>query len=71
MDPQFQHLPPLKKLRLMQRDLERAHQQQQLPSQYEKVKSLQLPAKKSKQSRDDDDATTYPLSSGKEENMGD
>ncbi|CAF2078845.1 unnamed protein product [Brassica oleracea var. botrytis] len=63
MDPQFQHLPPLKKLRLMQRDLERAHQQQQLPSHSEEVKSLQLPGKKRKQSRldyDDDAAATYP-----------
>uniref|UniRef100_A0A1J3ER91 Protein Jade-1 n=1 Tax=Noccaea caerulescens TaxID=107243 RepID=A0A1J3ER91_NOCCA len=57
MDAQYQDLPPLKRLRLMQRDLERAAEQQQLSSQSE-VKSLQLPAKKRKQSRvdyDDDD----------------
>ncbi|KAF8110473.1 hypothetical protein N665_0083s0037 [Sinapis alba] len=60
MDAQFQNLPPLKRLRLMQRDLELAHQQQQQQQQrsQSEVKSLQLPGKKRKHSRvdyDDDD----------------
>ncbi|XP_024015498.1 protein Jade-1 isoform X1 [Eutrema salsugineum] len=50
MDAQFQDLPPLKRLRLMQRDLERA--QPPLRSQSE-TKSLQLPAKKRKHTRVD------------------
>ncbi|CAN6893291.1 unnamed protein product [Brassica oleracea] len=55
MDAQYQNLPPLKRLRLMQRDLELAHQQQQkLPSQPE-VKPSQLPGKKRKHSRVDYD----------------
>ncbi|KAL1202412.1 Histone-lysine N-methyltransferase TRX1 [Cardamine amara subsp. amara] len=54
MDAQYQDLPPLKRLRLMQRDLELSQQQPQLPSQPE-VNSLQLPAKKRKQSRVDYD----------------
>ncbi|KAJ0264072.1 hypothetical protein HA466_0024920 [Hirschfeldia incana] len=54
---QFQNLPPLKRLRLMQRDLELAHQQQQKQqrSQSEEVKPSQLPGKKRKHSRVDYD----------------
>ncbi|CAA7024966.1 unnamed protein product [Microthlaspi erraticum] len=51
---QYQDLPPLKRFRLIQRDLELAAEQQQLQSQSE-AKSLQLPAKKRKQSRVDYD----------------
>ncbi|XP_020886336.1 protein Jade-1 isoform X2 [Arabidopsis lyrata subsp. lyrata] len=61
MDAQYQDLPPLKRLRLMQRDLEAA-QQQQLLNQPE-AKSLQLPAKKRKQTRvdyDDDAENSNP-----------
>ncbi|CAF1934633.1 hypothetical protein HID58_068207 [Brassica napus] len=63
MDAQYQNLPPLKRLRLMQRDIELAHQQEQkLPSQPE-VKPSQLPGKKRKHSRvdyDDDCENSAP-----------
>ncbi|KAG2305611.1 hypothetical protein Bca4012_085141 [Brassica carinata] len=49
---QFQNLPPLKRLRLMQRDLELAHQQR---SQSEVKPPSQLPGKKRKHSRVDYD----------------
>ncbi|XP_010502052.1 PREDICTED: protein Jade-1-like isoform X2 [Camelina sativa] len=49
---QYQDLPPLKRYRLMQRDLEAAQQNQ--PD----AKSLQLPAKKRKQTRVDYDEDT-------------
>ncbi|CAN8259351.1 unnamed protein product [Cochlearia groenlandica] len=60
MDSQFQDLPPLKRLRLIQRDLERAHHRRNhhlLPPRSIKpeVKPSQLPAKKRKQSRVDYD----------------
>lgn len=65
MDAQYQNLPPLKRLRLMQRDLELAHQQQQRTSQSEEVKpSQQLPAKKRKHSRldyDDENSEEVPI----------
>ncbi|CAH8293048.1 unnamed protein product [Eruca vesicaria subsp. sativa] len=59
MDAQYQNLPPLKRLRLMQRDLELAHQKQQhQPNQSEEVKPSQLPGKKRKHSRVDYDDET-------------